>query len=270
MLKTNLYAMKSIIQNACVLGLLFIVTFANAQEKTMNTDNKKNTERELVSKNKIMLIPFENKMYLSEIDAKINQESKLSAKQIKALMRDGLNEQLYKKLKGTMSVIDMLEDTSKTQKDLGNIYQYLAYQYQRTPNQEKYKAPSNEKESKNVNKGQLTVETNGDSRFMNAKLKNSTLVPYLTGKYKTNLYLFINELDIKSFNSIPGDFNSDSNRKIIVHYTIYTFDAKEINSGIAEITMPIYVNNPAKIINTYFSQAADLIAQRLNKALSVN
>ena len=261
--------MKLVIQNFFLLSLLLIITCAHAQEKTMNTD-KKNTERDAASKNKIMLIPFENKMYLSEIDAKINQESKLSAKQIKAMMRDGLNEQLYKKLKGTMSVVDMLEDTAKTQKDLGNIYQYLAYQYQKTPNQEKYKAPSNDKENKNMNKGQLTVETNGDSRFMNAKLKNATLVPYLTGKYKTNLYLFVNELDIKSFNAIPGDFSSDSNRKIIVHYTIYTFDAKEINSGIAEIAMPVQVNNPTKIINTYFAQIADLIVQRLNKALLVN
>ena len=261
--------MKLVIQYFFLLSLFLIVTCAHAQEKTMNT-GKKNTERDAASKNKIMLIPFENKMYLSEIDAKINQESKLSAKQIKAMMRDGLNEQLYKKLKGTMSVVDMLEDTAKTQKDLGNIYQYLAYQYQKTPNQEKYKAPSSDKENKNVNKGQLTVETNGDSRFMNAKLKNATLVPYLTGKYKTNLYLFVNELDIKSFNAIPGDFSSDSNRKIIVHYTIYTYDAKEINSGIAEIAMPVQVNNPTKIINTYFSQIADLIAQRLNKALLVN
>jgi len=261
--------MKLVIQHFFLFNLLFIVTCAHAQEKTMNT-GKKNIEKDAASKNKIMLIPFENKMYLSEIDAKINQESKLSAKQIKTMMRDGLNEQLYKKLKGTMSVVDMLEDTAKTQKDLGNIYQYLAYQYQKTPNQEKYKAPSSDKENKNVNKGQLTVETNGDSRFMNAKLKNATLVPYLTGKYKTNLYLFVNELDIKSFNAIPGDFSSDSNRKIIVHYTIYTFDAKEINSGIAEIAMPVQVNNPTKIINTYFSQIADLIAQRLNKALLVN
>ena len=80
----------------------------------------------------------------------------------------------------------------------------------------------------------------------------------------------MNELDIKSFNAIPGHFSSDSNRKIIVHYTIYTFDAKEINSGIAEISMPVQVNNPTKIINTYFSQVADLIVQRLNKALLVN
>ena len=78
-----------------------------------------------------MLIPFENRMYLSEIDFLINKESKLNAKEIKALMRDGLNEQLYKKLKSKMTVVDLLEDTVKTKKDLENIYQYLSYQYQK-------------------------------------------------------------------------------------------------------------------------------------------
>lgn len=260
MIKSNLYFF---------IILLTVSLTSYSQDKTIKTDSKTESMNELASKNKIMLIPFESRMYLSEIDAKINQESKLSAKQIKAMMRDGLNEQLYKKLKSKMNVVDMVDDTAKTRKDLDNIYQYLSYQYQKTPNQENYKAPKNEKETKGVNNGQIVVETTSDSRFMNAKLKNATLVPYLTGKYKTNLYLFINELDIKSFNSIPGDFSATSNRKIIVHYTIYTYDAKEINSGIAEVEMPSNINNPNKIINSYFSQVADLIVARLSKAISV-
>ena len=128
-----------------IFCLFFVVFNLNAQDKTINTDTKTNTGKEVISKNKIMIIPFENKMYLSEIDANINQESKLSAKQIKAVMRDGMNEQLYKKLKAKMNVVDMIDDTTKTKKDLENIYQYLSYQYQKTPNQENYKAPSNEK-----------------------------------------------------------------------------------------------------------------------------
>jgi len=61
-----------------------------------------------------MLIPFENRMYLSEIDFMINKESKLNAKQIKATMRDGLNEQFYKRLKSKIAVFDLLKDTTKT------------------------------------------------------------------------------------------------------------------------------------------------------------
>lgn len=247
---------------SCIFCLL-----AKAQDKTISTGTV--SAREALSKHRIMLIPFENRMYLSEIDMQINKESKLSARQIKATMRDGLNEQFYKKLKPKMGVVDLMEDTAKTKKDLENIYQYLGYQYQKVPDQTNYKAPGKEKDEKTLDKGQLVVESNSDARFMNAKLKNATLVPYLSGKYKTDLFLFINELDIRSMNSIPGDFNSTATRKIVLHYTVYTVDAKEINSGIAEVALPVNVNNPAKIIGTYFSQLADQVTARIEKALTL-
>lgn len=256
-----------------ITAILYLISFffclnIKAQDKTINSGNKPNS-KEANSKHRIMVIPFENRMYLSEIDFMINKESKLSAKQIKATMRDGLNEQFYKKLKSKMPVVDLLEDTIKTKKDLENIYQYLSYQYLKVPNQENYKAPVKEKEEKAINHGQLAVESNSDVRFMNAKLKNATLVPYLSAKYKTDLFLFINELDIKSLNGIPGDISATPTRKIILHYTVYTVDAKEINSGIAEVTMPSTINNPAKIINTYFAHLADIVASRIDKALLV-
>jgi len=244
---------------ACVFSM-------QAQDKTISSGNKP-TGKEAVSKHKIMIIPFENRMYLSEIDFMINKETKLTAKQIKATMRDGLNEQFYKKLKPKMPVVDLLDDTTKTKKDLADIYQYLGYDYQKVPNQDNYKPPVKDKQEKTINNGQLVVESNSDARFMNAKLKNATLVPYLGGKYKTDLYLFINELDIKALNGMPGDVTSTTTRKIVLHYTVYTLDAREINSGIAEVNLPVNVNNPTKIINTYFAQLADIVTARIEKAL---
>ena len=249
------------------MGVVLFAIQLQAQDKTIGSGNKPTTTKETASKHKIMIIPFENRMYLSEIDFMINKESKLTAKQIKATMRDGLNEQFYKKLKPKIPVVDLLDDTTKTKKDLADIYQYLTYQYLKVPNQDNYKPPVKEKEEKTINNGQLVVESNSDARFMNAKLKNATLVPYLGGKYKTDLFLFINELDIKALNGMPGDVSSFSSRKIILHYTVYTLDAKEINSGIAEVNLPSNVNNPTKIINTYFSQLAEIVSARLEKAL---
>lgn len=252
----------------CLL-CLFCFNHLHAQDKTIG-EKKTVNPKDAVSKHSIMIIPFENRMYLSEIDILINKETKLNAKQIKAVMRDGINEQLYKKLKTKMKVVDLLDDTIKTKKDLENIYQYLSYQYQKVPNQENYKAPIDEKKEKGVNKGQIIVETNSDARFMNAKLKNATLVPYLNLKYKTDIFLFINELDIKSINPTMDRLDVNSTRKIILHYTVYTVNAKEINSGIAEIDMPTNINSPTKIINSYFSQIAALVANRVEKALLVN
>jgi len=100
-----------------ILCLMSCIVCLNikAQDKTIGSGNKP-AAKEASSKHKIMIIPFENRMYLSEIDFMINKETKLNAKQIKATMRDGLNEQFYKKLKSKMSVVDLLDDTTKTKK----------------------------------------------------------------------------------------------------------------------------------------------------------
>lgn len=259
---------KILIQGLCICLFAAILGFkTQAQDQTIGVRTNTLTNKEIVGKHKIMIVPFENRMYLSEIDHLINQDSKLSAKQIKATMRDGINEQLYKKLKVKMPVVDLMEDTVKTRKDLQYIYQYLGYQYQKVPNQSNYQAPSKEKEDIKIEKGQLNIETNTDARFMNAKIKNATLVPYLNGKYKTDLFLFINELDIKALTGSPADFNTNANRKIIMHYTVYTLDAKELNSGIAEVNLPPGINNPTKIVNIYFAQLADMVSNRIEKAL---
>lgn len=245
---------------SCIFCLL-----TKAQDKTISSGTT--SPKGGIKKHKIMLIPFENRMYLSEIDFMINKESKLSAKEIKSVMRDGINDQLYKKLKPKMTVVDLLEDTVNTKKDLQNIYQYLSYQYQPVPDQSNYKPPVKEKNEKAIEKGQLNIESKSGDWFMNAKLKNATLVPYLHGKYKTDLFLFINELDIKSLTGPAANMTLNSDRKIIMHYTIYTYDAKEVNSGTAEVALPFGVNNPTKIINTYFSQLAEVISARIEKAL---
>ena len=258
------------LKNSYWLLVLCLISFGfniKAQDKTINTE-KADVTRTGNKKHKVMIIPFENRMYMSEIDYAINKETKLNGKQIKATMRDGVNEQLYKKLKTKFEVVDLLDDTTKTKKDLENIYQYLSYQYQKVPNQENYKAPTKEKDEKKIEKGQLMIESNSDARFMNAKIKNATLVPYLYNKYKSDLFLFINELDIKALTGSPSEFNANSMRKISVHYTVFTYDAKEINSGLAEIDLPTNINNPSKIISSYFSQIANTLTLRIDKAVT--
>lgn len=251
---------------------LSVAILLNLFSTAQNTINKGGEKAPSAGKHKIMLIPFEPRMYMSEVDYAINKETKLSGKQIKAIFRDGINEQLYKTLKSQHMVVDLMDDTVKTKKDLGDIYQYLALEYMKVPDQKNYKPPVKEKEEKVVKNGQLVDETNTDVRFMNAKIKNATLVPYLYGKYKSDIFIFINQLDIKATNSGgPADAattTTDGFRKLVVHYTVYTFDAREINSGIAETQFPSAINDPKKIVNGYFSKLAQIITERVNLALA--
>lgn len=247
---------------------LFSILILNAQHSTINKGGEK---APAPGKHKIMLIPFEPRLYMSEIDYALNKESKLSGKEIKNVFRDGINEQLYKSLKTQHMVIDLLDDTVKTKKDLSSIYQHLNLEYMRVPDQKNYKPPVREKEDNKIKNGQIVDESNTDQRFMNAKLNNATLVPYLYGKYKSDIFVFINQLDIKASNSGgPADVNTttDGFRKLVIHYTVYTFDAKEINSGIAETQFPTALNDPKKIVSGYFSKLSQIITERINLALA--
>lgn len=249
---------------------LFLTVQFFAQDKTISEKNK--TERDVVgTAHKSMIIPFEPKMYFSEIDRNINAETNMSAKEIRYKFRDGLNEQLYKAFKSAnYNCVDLMEDTAKYKKEVEGIYQYLSYEYQKVPNQENYQAPKKEEKKQHLEKGQLNVETNSDQRFMNAKLTNPKTVPLLYGKYNTDIFVFVNQLDIRASGSKdPTELSmGTSKRKIVVHYTVYTADAKQINSGIAEEEFDVNLNNPKKIIDKHFSKIAETIVQRVNKGLA--
>lgn len=253
-----------------ILVVAFLPILSLAQNTTIS--RKSEIDRELANTHKVMIIPFEPKLYMSEIDQQINQETKLSAKEIKFRFRDGLNEEMYRAFKfSKYNVVDLMEDTAKYRKDVEGIYQYLSYDYLKVPNQENYKAPEKEKKEKKINKGQLVVETHSEARFMNANITNPKLVPGLYNHYKTDVFVFLNELELKAAGS--GNFDAYSidkgRRKIIVHYTVYTFEGKEINSGIAEEEFDTALNNPKKIIEKHFSKIAATIVARIDKQLLV-
>jgi len=220
-------------------------------------------------KHKIMVIPFEPKLYMSQIDHKINAETKFTQKEIKEAFRVGINAELAKALKQKYEVLDLLKDTAKYKKDVLAIYKSITFDYEKVPDQSNYKVPVQEK-GKNVTikNGQVLVESNADARFMNAKVTSPGLIPGLYAKHKTDLFLFINQLDIISNQLATGDMGTSAERVITLHYTVFTVDAKEINSGTCSIKFPANVNTPAKIISGYVSKLGTEITRRIALALT--
>ncbi len=252
--------------------LLFSFLEFFAQDHTTTAVNKKTELSNSTSnskKKKIMLVPFERKMYMSQIDHKINAETKLTQRQIMWQFRDGVDEQLYKKLKTKFEVISLISDTIKYAKDIAQIYQYTTHAYEKVPNQDKYRAPEKVKPPTTIKNGQLIMSSNAEDRFMNAKVSNPTLIPNLYAKYKTEIFVFINQVDIISgqttLSEDPGVVGS---RTLTIHYTVYTVDAKELNSGICTVLFPPNVNTTDKIIGNYVSIIASEIASRIEKSLA--
>jgi hypothetical protein len=237
-----------------VLLLLFCAT-SFAQEGTRNNDAAGKT-----ISGKVCIIPFEPKLYMSEIDQQINQQTKWDWETIRENFRHQLDTQLKLKLQSTLSVVSFYADSAKMCKDLEYTYKSTSLSYD--PISKPSDAKSATKTTSGISNGQITVEQNSDKKFMNTKLTNTEVISYLNKKYASEYFIFINELDIKNdMNSY--DIASDTyQRQVIVHYSILDKTGKTITAGIATSNFSSKENTPKKIVAQCFSPIATYIAAK--------
>ena len=247
-------------KNILLASLLFFVLFSVAQEGTRTT---KSNPTDAVPK--IMVIPFDPKLYMSDIDMKINEKTNWKFAQIRENFRQQLNAQLKLKLQSISPVVSFYADSAKMAKDLSYIYKStnLSYDLINAPMGAKASpAPHN-----GIKNGQLAVEVNMDKKFMNTKINDEKLLSYLNTKYKADYFVFINQLDIKN-NMDTYDLATDSyQREVGVHYSILDKTGKNISAGIAASSFSSKENEPKKIVSQNFSPIAVYIATKMNLAL---
>jgi len=210
---------------------------------------------------KVMIIPFEPVMYMSQIDKKVNEQTGWNFEEIRENFRRQLDVKILLKLKNKTQAVSFYMDSIKMANDLSYIYKSRSLAYEMVDPKERNSAANNKKQ-KNITNGQLTVEMNNDSRFMNAKIINPALLPSLNKKYGVEHFIFINELDIK-YNMDAYDLATDSyQRDVMVHYTIMDKTQKIISAGIATVKLSSNENIPKKIVAQAFVPIADYIAEQ--------
>ncbi len=252
--------MAAFIKNILSFFLSFLALYSLAQEGTRTA---KNNPADTVRK--IMLIPFEPKLYMSDIDMKINKQTKWNFEQIRENFRKQLNAQLKLKLQSIAPVISFYSDSAKRANDLLYIYKSTNLSYDLIANPNEAKVPATQQ--KGIKNGQIEVEVNTDKKFMNIKISEPKLLDYLNTKYKTDYFVFINQLDIK--NDLESyDIATDIyQREITVHYSILEKTGKNISAGIATSHFSSKENEPKKIVSDNFSPIATYIAEKLRTSI---
>ncbi|MFY9309529.1 MAG: hypothetical protein WAQ28_10825 [Bacteroidia bacterium] len=247
--------MTGLKKNSVFIFFNFLVLFSIAQEGTRTTQT---TVPGTVGK--IMIVPFEPKLYMSEIDMKVNQQTKWEFEKIRENFRRQLNNQLKSKLQSTAPVVSFYSDSAKMSKDLMYIYQSTDLSYDLVSNPNPNSQPVKKSGIKN---GQIAVEINTDKKFMNIKMNDPKALDYLYKKYKTDYFVFINQLDIvnnpESYNLATDTYMRD----VTVHYTILDKTGKYIAAGAATSQFSSKENDPKKIVSTSFAPIATYISGKL-------
>lgn len=255
---------------AIIFSGLFLFTSASFSQTT---------EGQLLENNRpsVMIIPFNDFYYLSDADPEIARANKKQAKEVSAMFRYGITNNVASRVITSYDTYNILTDTTlQSKEDLNRIYSSIVYKYQKpiditqpqNDSKEIYKSDifgfgnseANAK-SKNEKVKEEDIET---KEYMNAVVKDASLFTYLQNQYNVNLFVFINQFEMKTnWESCLDLATQNFEREVIVHYSIYDAKGTQLKGDAVSIVFPSNENSFDQIIGEQFP----LIAEQLGVAL---
>ena len=228
--------------------------------------------------NKILIIPFENKMYSSAIDNEISEYNRLNYSSVKEEMKRGVSEQILLSISNKTPAISLEHHKDSNSQILNYIYNSIGLKYEKVKSKDtaevatkktdlikerlnKFVHQTNQLHEKakynrgNLENGEIHTFNYTEERFMNVIIQNPNLLEELNNKYKTNYYIFINEFHIGRALSNPVNIYIKE-RQISTHYTVFNQRGREVDAGVIRVRIPEDIYSFKKIERDYISSIA--------------
>lgn len=240
-----------------------------------------------VDKPSMLIIPFEPKLYMSEIDRSLNAESGLGYQELRNLFRSGIELQSTAVFKRKFEVLSISDGTAQSVQEFNYIYSSIGYDYRPVPAEPKPEPTGIEKVKANAaemlkQKEESTpqVQHNGQlqrnrsaqvEKFMAVSVINPKLFSDLNSKYNADFVLFVTQIDlvIPKNTDVRVLESDDYLRSLKLHYSLFDAQGKEIYASAAIIGFSSKQNNPDKIAKTTLKEAIEQIAVHVPGYLDV-
>ena len=243
------------------LASILLVNYSFAQHSTMRFTN----EPIRLNQESVLMVPFESKMYLSDINKDLALENNLNAEEIIQRFTNGIDQSIYYTFRDRCNITSFYElDDQESVKDLNYIYDNLKLEYElvsqgdQTSGLDKMKNKLKKKEDQEYKRGEIRAgeiysERDERERYMKAVVQNNDMLDSMHFKFDNSYFLFITELDIKNLYTDAIAMQSmNYEREIKVHYTLYHKSGEILSTGVSATTFPGNLNNIDKIISGYF------------------
>jgi hypothetical protein len=227
-------------------------------------DETQNSMTTPVSSRKILIIPYEPKMHISDADHDIAKYSNRTPQQMRAMFRMGLAHQVNTTLVTSYPTYSLLEDLRpEAQRQLERIYHAIDYSYDTVFSALKQNTqPTSEKKlSKKEQKKELESKTaSGDLKFMNVKVLDPHLLFDLSQTYGVDLFVFVSQVEIQTNRKDCAGSGLDLfNRDIKVHYAVYDKNGTELYGDIARNNTEFSTNDVTAIMSQNFPPISEII-----------
>lgn len=254
--------------------LLFKCLFVTAQNSTYNFTN----EPINLNQQSVLLVPFESKMYSSDINKQLAEKNGLNSRQIIERFTQGIDQAFLYTFQERCNVTSFYQlDDAESESDLSYVHQNLNFEYELVANTEKQsradklkKKFTKEKDDSyqrgKIENGQIVTTRDDRKRYMKAVVTDKKMLDSMHFKFDNKFFLFVNQLDIKNdYSDMIAVQQGTYDRIIELHYTLYGENATILTTGISSANFPSSQNDINEIIKNNFP----ILAQNIYNDLFV-
>lgn len=250
-----------------VIGLLLLSFGVNAQHSTLRFSDQPLT----LNNQSLLLVPFESRMFLSDVNRELSQTNDLSAQEIVNRFTSAVDQSILYTFQKRCEVSSFyLLDDKEAESDLSYIYSKIKLEYELVEEagdkkglkklKSKFKKEDNSYQRGRIEGGQVITKRDDRERYMKAVVKDQHMLDSMHYKFDNKYFLFVNELDIKNiYEGAHQMAQMDYNREIKLHYTLYQKDGEILSTGVSRTTFPAQLNDINTIIRDYFPILAQQI-----------
>jgi len=222
---------------------------------------------------KILLLPFNPDMYLSDIEQDIIQNTKMNPEAYRAYFRRALDSKIQGELKSYRPTVSLMGDQEgDDKKELREFYAQAGYSYMEPVGKgvgkvsEKKKSLFDKKTTEE--KAPLYITTRGDDKFLNAAVTNNEFFKGLLVANGCNYVVSINQFEFKTNYSACIDLSRKLyRRELIIHYSIWNANAKLISGNFLVVYFPSDVNKPQEVVEKTYKSIAEALLQQVKEAI---
>lgn len=234
----------------------------------------------------VMVIPFDPAMYFSDSDQMLAQYNRKSIPEVRKQFRYGLNANLSAQILSSHGSRSMLQDTTQdVQEDLYTIYKNITYfgdkstgpqilaPGEKTANKgggvaSLFKKKNDKAQQNNTNA--LMPEKHEAQDYINVKIHSKEMMTYLSEKYNTDVFLFINQFNlVTNYEHCLDRANNVFEREVLVHYSVFDANGNQLSGDVARVHFPSNSNNIAEIMKANFPELSKNIYASLPSSSKV-
>ncbi|MEO5572692.1 MAG: hypothetical protein ABIT08_17160 [Bacteroidia bacterium] len=221
----------------------------------------------------MLLIPYDPMFYLSDAEHDIIEQTHKEPQLIRESFRRTIDTKIKDAVEKRFPCVSMLYDVDSLpslKDDLALIYARTGYQYdkpmplpfhpEKRDSVKRKKDPA-EKESYDSKVAAQYITVKGTDKYMNAVITKPGLLTDLYNQYGTDVFIFVNQFEIKTnYKSCLDIANEVYKRELMIHFSVYDKNAKQLAGAYAMTFFPSDSNNAYDIMKNCFPDIGRFVA----------